>query len=318
MARKIVCLHKLSDDSIRRIREAAPEWELVCNADKETLKAQLPYAEIIAGWNEQALELVTREETPLRWVQCWGAGVDQMPLETFARKEILLTNASGVHAFPVSESVLAMMLAFARRLHVTLRNQANGKWKSPGSLREIHGKTAAVIGLGAIGEETARLAKAFGMNVLGVRRSGGESPYVDRMYDIGRLMEVLGQSDYVIVTLPLTNETRHLFGQAQFRAMKPSAYFINIGRGGTTDTDALADALRNGDIAGAGLDVFEQEPLPAASPLWEMENVIVTPHISGLTINYEERVMDIFMSNLQDYLVGKTASVNVVDFRKQY
>lgn len=318
-ARKIVCLHKLSGDSIRRIREAAPEWEIVCNADMETLRAQLPHAEILAGWNEQALELVTGQEvTPLRWVQCWGAGVDQMPLETFARNEILLTNASGVHAFPVSETVFGMMLAFARRLHVTMRYQANGRWQNPGSLREIHGKTAAVIGLGAIGEETARLAKAFGMKVLGVKRAGGESPYADRMYDIGSLMEVLGQSDYVIVTLPLTNETRHLFGKAQFQAMKPSAYYINIGRGGTTDTHALAEALRHGIIAGAGLDVFEQEPLPASSPLWEMENVILTPHISGLTDNYEERMMDIFMRNLQEYLGGKAPSVNRVDFTKQY
>ncbi|MDQ8737938.1 D-2-hydroxyacid dehydrogenase [Paenibacillus sp. LHD-38] len=262
--------------------------------------------------------LVLGHDTPLRWVQCWGAGVDQMPLETFARKGILLSNASGVHAFPVSETVFAMMLAFARRLHVTMRNQMSAKWQSPGSLQEIHGKTAAIIGLGAIGEETARLAKAFGMKVLGIRRTGAESSHVDRMYDIGRIMEVLGQSDYVIVTLPLTDETRHMFGHAQFRAMKPSAYFINIGRGGTTDTDALEEALRKGIIAGAGLDVFEEEPLPAVSPLWEMENVILTPHISGLTVNYEERVMDIFLSNLQEYLGGRSPFINRIDLVKQY
>lgn len=162
------------------------------------------------------------------------------------------------------------------------------------------------------------LPKAFGMKVLGIRRTGGESSHVDRMYDIGRIMEVLGQSDYVIVTLPLTDETRHMFGHAQFRAMKPSAYFINIGRGGTTDTDALEEALRQGIIAGAGLDVFEEEPLPAVSPLWEMENVILTPHISGLTVNYEERVMDIFLSNLQEYLGGRSPSINRIDFLKQY
>lgn len=314
----IVCLHKLSADNLRRIREATPEWEIICNADMETLKARLPSAEIIAGWNELAHELVLGQDTPLRWVQCWGAGVDQMPLETFARKGVMLTNASGVHAFPISESVLAMMLAFARRLHVAIRNQADGKWQSPGSLHEIHGKTAAVIGLGAIGEETARLAKAFGMKVLGIRRTGGDSPHVDRMYDMGSLMEVLGQSDYVIVTLPLTKETRRLFGQEQFRAMKPSAYYINIGRGGTTDTDALEAALRQGIIAGAGLDVFEQEPLPASSPLWAIENVILTPHVSGLTVHYEERMIDIFLNNLHEYLGGNSPSVNRIDLSRQY
>ena len=144
------------------------------------------------------------------------------------------------------------------------------------------------------------------MNVLGVRRSGGESPYVDRMYDIGSLMEVLGQSDYVIVTLPLTNETRHLFGQAQFRAMKPSAYFINIGRGGTTDTDALADALRNGNIAGAGLDVFEQEPAvkPRLVKLAKAGKVVLLPHMGSATIEGRMDMGDKVIVNIKTWLDG--------------
>jgi phosphoglycerate dehydrogenase-like enzyme len=235
-----------------------------------------------------------------------------------AARGIVLTNASGVHAFPISETILAMMLAFARKLHLSIRHQEQRAWKSVGPLGEIHGQTMGVIGVGAIGEETARLGKAFGMKVLGVRRSGAPSPHVDRMYGQDGLDEVLQQSDYVIVTLPLTPETRHLIGQREFMRMKASAYFINIGRGGTVHTEALLDALREGRIAGAGLDVFEQEPLPAASPLWEQENVIITPHNSGATVYYDDRAADIFLANLKAYLHNGRPSINVVDFNKNY
>ncbi|WP_348635142.1 D-2-hydroxyacid dehydrogenase [Paenibacillus sp. PvP091] len=174
------------------------------------------------------------------------------------------------------------------------------------------------MGVGAIGEETARLAKAFGMNVLGFRRSGKSSPYVDRMYDRHGLDELLAASDYIVVTLPLTKETGHLIGRREFQWMKSSAFFINIGRGATTDTDALINALQEGVIAGAGLDVFEQEPLPESSPLWGMEQVIMTPHNSGSTVYYDERVVELFLHNLRDYVEGREPSLNRVDLEKQY
>lgn len=229
-----------------------------------------------------------------------------------------MTNASGVHSYPISETIFAMMLAFSRKLHLAIRDQARQTWGKYGDLYEIHGATLGVIGVGAIGEETARLAKAFGMNVLGVRRSGGHSPHVDRMVDNSGLDDVLRQSDFVINTLPLTEQTRHMFGRRQFELMKNTSFYINIGRGGTTDTEALIEALRSGSIAGAGLDVFEQEPLPPGSPLWEMDNVIMTPHNSGATVHYEDRAMDIFEQNLQQFIRTGRPSKNVVDFGKQY
>jgi phosphoglycerate dehydrogenase-like enzyme len=156
------------------------------------------------------------------------------------------------------------------------------------------------------------------MKILGVRRSGKPSQYVDQMFDNLGLDEVLRLSDYIIVTLPLTPETYRLFGRREFGLMKSSAYFINIGRGGTTDTDALLEALYEGKIAGAGLDVFEQEPLPETSPLWKMDNVIITPHNSGSTVYYDDRAMKIFMKNIRAYLHNGKPSHNLVDFDKHY
>lgn len=160
-----------------------------------------------------------------------GAGVDWLPLHAFNEMGVKLTTVSGVHAFPISETVFAMILSLTRKVHSSIRRQMAKQWENPGSLGEIHGKTLGIIGVGAIGEEIVRLAKAFNMRVVGVRRSGEDAPNVDEMYDLHGLHEVLAVSDYVVVTLPLTNETRHLFGRAEFECMKPTAYFVNVGRG---------------------------------------------------------------------------------------
>jgi len=315
---KIVCVHSLSAEHVEQIKRVAPDYEVICGKDKAIWQEHLKDAEIMAGWNAAAKEEVFQPGSKLRWVQNWGAGVDRLPLEAFKEHGIALTTASGVHAYSISETIFAMMLSFSRKLHLSIRHQLNRKWQDVSPYGELHEKTIGIIGVGAIGEETARLAQAFRMKVLGVRRSGEPSQYVDRMYDNNRLDTVLAESDFVVVTLPLTSETRHLFGKREFGLMKPNAIFINIGRGGTTDTEALLEALRNGTIAGAGLDVFEQEPLPETSPLWSQDNVIITPHNSGSTDRYEERAMEIFLHNLKEYTAGSAPSLNRVDFSKQY
>ncbi|MFE5323020.1 D-2-hydroxyacid dehydrogenase [Paenibacillus sp. NPDC056579] len=315
---KIVCVHALTDEQVERIRQTAPGWELVHGKEKELWIGHLKDAEIVVDWKDVCKTECLQPDSKLRWVQNWGAGVDRMPLGELAERGIWLTNASGVHAFPISETILAMMLGFTRKLHLSIRHQLKSEWKGTGTLGEIHGKTMGIIGVGAIGEETARLGKAFGMQVLGVRRSGRPSEFVDRMYDNDGLDAVLEQSDYVVVTVPATDESRHMFGRRQFERMKPTAMYINIGRGATTDTEALIDALQNGTIAGAGLDVYEQEPLPDSSPLWQMDNVIMTPHNSGSTDQYNERAFEIFLHNLQEYVQGKAPSRNRVDYERQY
>jgi phosphoglycerate dehydrogenase-like enzyme len=319
MMKKLVFTKKLSETHVEALRTIAPDWEIIHGKDSEVWLPHLKDAEIVGGWNRYVNdECVQNPESKLRWLHNWGAGVDQLPLDAFKHRGILLTNSSGVHAYPISETILAMMLALTRQLHAYVRNQMEKKWHHANLSLEMHGKTVGILGVGAIGSETARLCKAFGMRVLGVRRSGQPLGYVDRMYDHRGLHEVLVQSDYVINTLPFTNETHHFIGEKEFRLMKRSAFYINIGRGNTTDESALIEALKEGRIAGAGLDVFEQEPLSEDSPLWEMENVIITPHTSGSTEHYDDRVMDIFLPNFRAYLEGKEPTMNLVDLDLQY
>jgi len=314
----IICTIEPNEEQVERIRSAAPDYELLYGRDKERWLHRVQEAEIIIGWRRMFEETCLRPETKLRWVQSWSAGVDTFPLDRMAELGIHLTTTSGIHAYPISETILAMMLGFTRNLHIYARNQIAGRWVRTDPLLEMHGKTAGIIGFGAIGEETARLCKAFGMRVLGVRLSGRPSPNADEMYDVSGLDQVLAESDYVIVTLPLTRETRRMFGREQFARMKKSAMFINIGRGGLVDEQALVEALHSGEIAGAGLDVFETEPLPEDSPLWSMDNVIITPHTAGGSSLYHERAFEIALKNLRSYLQTGMPSVNLVDYVKQY
>ena len=316
--RTIVFMQQLPKEYEQTLETAAPGWTVVAGDDRAVWLPHLKEAEIVCGWKPEVAERCLHADTKLKWVQTWGAGVDRLPLEAMSRYGIAVTSASGVHPQPVSETAFAMMLAFSRRLHLSIRNQMQRSWQSVGGLSEIHGKTIGVIGVGAIGAEIARIAKAFDMNVLGVRRSGGAVDGVDRVFDWTGLNAVLKSSDYVVSILPLTPETGHLFGREQFRRMKRSAYFINVGRGPTVHTEALIEALEEGMIAGAGLDVFEQEPLPGDNPLWGMDNVIMTPHNGGGTDRYYDRAMRIFLTNLEAYLQGEAPSLNRVDPIKLY
>jgi D-2-hydroxyacid dehydrogenase (NADP+) len=317
MRKKIICVYALEPHHMDRIQKAAPNWDIIYGEEAMQL-SHLQSAEIAVGWNELTREHCLKADSRLRWVQAWGAGVEQMPFDAFAERNIILTNASGVHAYPISETVLAMMLAFTRNIHLTMRNQVNKKWQWIGNMEEIHGKVIGLVGVGAIGEEIAKLTRAFGMRVLGVRKSGQSSPYVDCMYDIQGLDKVLQESDFIVMSLPLTKDTHSLMDHTRFQQMKSSAMFINVGRGQTTVTEALIEALQNRIIAGAGLDVFEQEPLPESSPLWEMDNVILTPHNSGNSIHYNDRAVEIFVSNLKDYAAGREPLLNKVNLASQY
>jgi|HigsolmetaAR203D_1030402.scaffolds.fasta_scaffold06295_2 phosphoglycerate dehydrogenase-like enzyme len=316
--RTVVFVQQVPERYLEKIRQTIPDWRVVNLGDQEEWGPILSEAEIICGWRPEAAEACLRPASRVKWVQAWGAGVDKMPLNALHRAGIAVTTASGVHPNPVSETVFAMMLAFSRKLHVSVRNQMRKLWQVSGDLGEIHNKTIGIVGVGAIGAEIARLAKAFGMRVLGVRLSGKPADHVDRMFDLGGLATVLKESDFVVASMPLTDRTRHMFSREQFKEMKDTAYFINVSRGATVDTEALVAALRNKEIAGAGLDVFEQEPLPPDHPLWEMDNVIITPHNGGVTDRYHDRATEIFLQNLQSYLQGEEPSLNRVDPFKQY
>ena len=260
----------------------------------------------------------------LKWLQLTSAGVDRLLDAPVVQSNVTVTTASGIHAVPISEYVIGAMLALAKGLPRALRSQQERIWR-PYWPDELEEKTVGVLGMGAIGARVVELAKALGMRVLAMRRSverrttGAQAgfPAADEMLPPSELRHLLEESDYVVVALPLTNESRGLIGEPQLRAMKPSAIIVNIGRGAIIDEQALVQALKEGRIAGAALDVFQQEPLSGESELWGLENVIVTPHISGGTPRYMERAVALFCDNLRRYLADEPLR-NVVDPARGY
>lgn len=319
--RSILCLPELTTEQQEAVRSAAPGLTIQFGSSSAGFEDRdYREAEVIFGWDAKVKSVALEEGTKLRWVQSWSSGIDSLPLTQLEKRGILLSDASGVHARSVSETAVAMMLGLARGIATAVRNQGTGLWESPSTLAEMNGGTVAIVGAGEIGREVARIAQAFDMRVVAVRRSGGAMAEADVVYDTSRLDEALSEADYVVNILPLTNETKHVFGAERFAVMKPSAYFINVGRGATVRTEDLIEALNNGIIAGAGLDVFEQEPLPAEHPLWSMPNVIVTPHnAGGMTVRNTERLVKLFADNLKIYLSGENESLrNLVDYSKKY
>ncbi len=297
---------EVSEELLRQVRAIAPNYEIVVTDDRQQIADRLDEIEIVAGGGPYAPFVGGKN---LRWIQQWGAGADWLDRAPEAdRAAFTLTSVSGVHAIPISEHIFSFLLAFARQLPKAFRDQQKHEWKHHGfnDVFELHGKTLLMVGVGAIGEQAARVSCAFGMRVIGVRRNP-EQP-ADCLAEIHapeELPALLPQADFVVLTVPLTAETRGMIGERELRAMKPSAYLINIGRGPTVDQDALVRALRQGWIAGAGLDVADPEPLPPHSALWDMPNVIITAHYSGLTPRYNQRAIPIFLENLRRYLNGE-------------
>ncbi len=287
-------------------------------AARKELDALLAEAEVIYGF--RLPEDVTRRAPKLKWVQVMSAGVDRfLKDEEFRRSRVILTNVSGIHAVPIGEFVMGLMLMFAKGAPLCFQMKQRREWRQfvPSVLRS---RTVGIVGLGSIGGEVARLSKAFGMRVVAVRRSvprSGGARYVDVLLPPERLRQLLSESDFVVLALPLTPETRGLIGEAELRSMRPTAYLINIARGEIVDEEALVRALEEGWIAGAGLDVFATEPLPPDSRLWELPNVVFSPHIAGGMEDYIQRATEVFCENLKRYLSGRRL-LNVVDKRKGY
>jgi phosphoglycerate dehydrogenase-like enzyme len=262
----------------------------------------------------------------LRWIALPSAGVDRVVRAGLVRPGgPVVTNARGVHAIPISEYVFAMLLMWARNWPAILAAQRASMWPNHKGWEglaggELHGATLGVVGLGAIGRQIAHLGRCFGMRVLATRRSitpGTEDPDVDELIPLAELPRLLAAADYVVLAVPSTAQTHHLIGREQLRAMKRSGVLVNIGRGDAVDEPALVEALRDGTIAGAALDVFETEPLPPDSPLWTMPNVIVAPHLAGSTDAYSKRFTGLFLDNLRRYQAGEPLR-NVVDPERGY
>ncbi len=312
----MVVFSRLEDRHRTQIEAVDPRVRVRVAADPETGRALAPTAEIALGWNIPVD--VVQHAPRLRWIHSTGAGVDRLMHPEVLSREIVITTSSGIHHSLV-EHVLAMVLALSRRLHIAVRNQVQHRWdRGPRVIGgEIAGQTMGILGLGHIGTELATKAHALGMRVIGTKRTPAPIAGVDRVVGPDGLGEVLREADAVVVALPLTPETRGLLGEPELRMMKPTAVLINVGRGPIVQERPLIQALRERWIAGAGLDVFDQEPLPADSPFYELENVIMSPHVSGTSPHYMDRAVAVFCENLVSYLQGNPLR-NVVDKGRGY
>lgn len=318
--------------------EGRANFEVVPASDQ--LRTAVTHADVLYSW--EVPSNIPAETPSLHWIQLPSAGADQVTHLPVWNSDVLITSAKGVHTVPMTEHLFAMLLGLTRHIPDLVRAQGRHEWLSHVQAErlgftEIRGKTMGIVGWGKIGDGIAYAASAMGMRVIGTRLSlhtprdvaRQAEPYSnppwlepedlppDIIYPAAQLHEVLGQSDVVVLVLPLTPETEASFGEAEFRAMRRGTLLFNLGRGPVVDEAAMIQALRSGRLAGAGLDVFDTEPLPKSSPLWDMPNVIVSPHLAGTSRRTVDRAAEIFAVNLSRYLEGQPL-LNVVDRNHGY
>ena len=322
-------------EAVDAIRAALPEgWECTVVdayadgtgdgrfAGEETLEA-VRGTEVFLGWGVPR-EVFLAARPSLRWAHSASAGVGGMLYPEMLASDVILTNSAGTHAEPIADTVLAMILHFARGLDFAVRLQTDARWdKGPWigadtPAREIAGSTVGLLGLGGIGEAVARRARALGMRVVATRRSAGEGPEgVEIFRGEGALDRLLAASDWLVVTVPRTPSTDGMIGERELGLLPRGAVVINVSRGGVVNEAALVAALRSGRVRGAGLDVFEEEPLPADSPLWGLPNTLLLPHVSATSHRFWQRETDLIVRTIRRYLAGDPL-VNTVDKQAGY
>ena len=268
--------------------------------------------DILLCFSPPMADHVVRDASKLKWIQALGTGVDNIVDLPSLGKEVVVTNVRGIHGAPVSEATIAFMLSLARDMPRSVRAQEQSNWERwPSAL--LAGKTVGILGVGLIAEYLAPICKTFGMTVVGISGSPRETRHFDRMAHRNDLTKVVGDLDFLVVLTPLSAETRNIVGEKVFAAMKPTAYLVNVARGGVVDEPALIAALEAGKIAGAGLDVFSQEPLPSDNPLWKTKNLTIFSHLGGYSQGYEDRAMPTIAGNMSKFLAGDLKSmINIV------
>jgi phosphoglycerate dehydrogenase-like enzyme len=272
----------------------------------------MPSADILLTFGPMMKDEALHNADKLKWIQALGTGVDGVIDQPSLRPEVVITNIRGIHGEPVSEAAIMGMLALSRRLHDSVRYQDKHSW-TRWPPRLIDGKTVGIYGVGLIAEALAPRCQALGMTVIGFTSTKRNLPGFDRMHLRSELVKIAPELDYLVLLVPYSEETRHSIDAKVFAAMKPSSFLVNLARGGIVDEDALMQALNSGQIAGAALDVFQEEPLPPEHPLWSTKNVIITPHLGGFCDVYAERALPTIEHNMACFLRGDFDSmVNVV------
>lgn len=308
--------------------QALKPWQLA------QLKAQFPQVDfltatpvktaikninVLFGYQQTLLEQILAGPNQLQWLQAISAGVDYLPLTTLKQQHILLSNTSGIHAQPIAEWVLGTLLSYYRGILKAQVRQTQQNWqRQPSELAQLSNRKLLIFGTGAIGQRIATLASAFGATVTGINHSGHPATGFQQTFALAESQAALAQADVIINALPLTPATTHYFDQTFFQQLTTQPVFINIGRGPSVNEAALQQALKQHQLQFAALDVQQTEPLPQASPLWHQENLLISPHVSGIVEHFKDAVYPIFRHNLQQFLQDGTLAERQVDLDKGY
>ncbi len=315
--KKILITIPMEEKHKEKIKNIAFDGEIKYCSASEIIKEDVCQAEIILG-NVPAEFL--KESKNLKWIQLNSAGANAYIEKGVLKEGVILTNATGAYGLAISEHMLAMVLALQKKICLYTENQKNHLWKDEGEVKSIYGSKTLVVGLGDIGGEFAKRMYFLGSKVYGIKKHKTELPfYIKKMYQMEELEEILPEFDIVAVSLPETKETINLFNKSKFDKMKKGALFLNVGRGSIVNSLDLCEALNSGKLGGAGIDVADIEPLPKENPLWEADNILITPHISGGYHLKEtlERVRNTAIENLKSYYENKPMK-NLVDFQTGY
>ncbi|MEQ6378539.1 D-2-hydroxyacid dehydrogenase [Bacillaceae bacterium S4-13-56] len=316
---EILCTARVQSEIKQRMMEKYPEHHFSFVYGMKEGKEMLPHVEILLTYGEDLNDDLIEEAKKLKWIMVLSAGMDKMPFEAIAKRDILVTNCRGIHGIPMAEYAIWKLLDVYKNGKVLMKHQKEEVWDRKVPMQEITGRKMVLAGTGAIAQELARLAKAFRMTTIGVSRSGTSKSSFDQVITPEKMDEHLGEADFLVSVLPSTKETVHFFKKEHFEKLPQHAVFLNMGRGDVVDERVLMDILREEKIAHAVLDVFEQEPLPEGHPFWQMENVTVTPHLSGITPQYLPRAFEIFEKNLKHFMGNDfSALINPIDPKRGY
>ena len=288
------------------IAQALPGMEIVAASDRSSALAQAARATVLVAKAQDVSAELVAAMPKLRWIQALTTGTDPL-LALALPAAVIVTSVRGIHGPQMAELTILLMLALSRDFPRMLANQRERRWQRWGQ-RLLAGKTVVIVGVGAISEALAARCKALGQRVIGVT-SRDSVEHFDELMPRPRLHEAVAQADFLVLLVPYSPDTHHLIDAAALAAMKPAAYLINVARGGVVDEAALIEALQTRRIAGAGLDVFAQEPLPPASPLWSLDNVIITPHVGGMSDIYAGQVLPVLVHNVRAYAAGEHAAL---------
>lgn len=299
----------VTEKHVEIVRRAMPDAEIRRASSGQELIEQGFDADILICWVTGGglciVEEYCRWSRNLKWIHGLSAGVEGVTQTSIATiLGLRLTNAKGIHGIPISETVMGYLVSTMRRLPEVRNNQRSHEWVRliPD---EMYGKTVTILGIGSIGQAIAKRCKAFDMTVLGVKRSPAEIPFVDEVLLEEHMDEAIARADVVVMVLPATGATNKIFGAEKFALMKDGALFVNVGRGQTVDTDALVEALQTRHLGGAMLDALDPEPLPVDHPLWDMDNVLISPHMSAQSMLYMDRAFEVFADNVPYFLRGE-------------